>query len=163
MVEENLSNSPTGDTADLPPKDIEEIPPNTKVGSGDGVPIADVIPTATADQRKTRDIHDEPHPHFKWHAEVRVDGHDVFQGIVKDISMKGLNLVLDHNLQNSKLVKLHIHIPPADISSPHHVLEVSGKITSTVFDSAEEAFRSSISFIQFTLDSDQTYLQSLLS
>ena len=73
------------------------------------------------------------------------------------------SIVLDHNLQNSKLVKLHIHIPPADISSPHHVLEVSGKVTSAVFDSAEEAFRSSISFIQFTLDSDQTYLQSLLS
>lgn len=163
MVEENSSNSPTSDTADLLPKDIAAPPPITKVGSGNGVPIADATPTATADRRKFRDMHDAPHPHFKWHAEVLVDGHDVFQGIVKDISMKGLNLVLDHNLQNSKLVKLHIHIPPLEISSSHHVLEVSGKITSTVFDSGEEAFRSSISFIQFTLDSDQTYLQSLLS
>jgi hypothetical protein len=161
MVEENSSNSPTSETAKVLPKDIEATTPITKVGNG--VPIADATPIATADQRKFRDIHDEPHPHFKWHAEVLVDGHYVFQGIVKDISMRGLNLVLDHNLQNSKFVKLHIHIPPFDISSPHHVLEVSGKITSTVFDSGEEAFRSGISFIQFTLDSDQKYLQSILS
>jgi len=163
MVEENSSNLSISDSADSQPKDIEATPAIAKVDSGNGVQIADATPTVTANQRKFRDIHNEPHPQFKWHTEVLVDGHDVFQGIAKDISMKGLNLVLDHNLQNSKHVKLHIHIPPLDISSPHHVLEVSGNITSTVFDSGEEAFRSSISFIQFTLDSDQTYLQSLLS
>ena len=163
MVEEDSSNSPTSDAANSLPESTGATPPITKVGSSNGVPIVDATPTAIADQRKFRDIHNESHPHFKWHAEVLVDGHDVFQGIVKDISMLGLNLVLDHNLQNSKLVKLHIHVPPLDTSSPHHVLEVSGKITSTVFDSGEEAFRSGISFIQFTLDSDQTYLQSLLS
>jgi len=162
MVEENSSNSATSKTPDLPPKDVEVIPPITKVGIDDGVSIANTTPTASADARKFSDIPNEPHPHFKWHAEILVDGHDVYQGIVKDISMKGFNLILDHNLQKSKLVKLHIHIPPLDISSPHHVLEVSGKISSTVYDSGEKAFRSGISTIQFTLDSDQKYLQSLL-
>lgn len=163
MVEENSSKSTTISTPDLPPSDVEATPPITKVGSDDGVPIVDTTPTVSTDARSFRDIRNEPHPHFKWHAEVLVDGHDVYQGIVKDISMKGLNLILDHNLQKSKLVKLHIHIPPLDIASPQHVLEVSGKITSTVYDSSEKAFRSGISFIQFTLDSDQKYLQSLLS
>jgi len=110
-----------------------------------------------------QDMHDEPHPHFKWHAEALVDGHDVYHSIVKDISREGLSLILDHNLQNSKIVKLRIYIPPFEISNPHHVMEVSGKITSTIFDSGEEAFRSGIKFVQFTQDSDQTYLQSLLS
>ena len=163
MVEENTSNSSINNVPEIPPNDVETTPPITKAGSNTGVPIADETPSSTIEAGKFRDTHNELHHNYKWHAEVLVDEHEVYRGLVKDISMKGLNLILDHNLQNSKLVKLHMHIPPRDISSPHHVLEVSGKITSTVYDSGEEAFRSGISFIEFTLVSDQTYLQSLLS
>ena len=120
-------------------------------------------PEAQASARKYEDSHNEPHPHFRWHADVLVDGHDVYQGMVKDISMKGVNLLLDHNLQNAKLVKLHIHVPPLDVTHPHDVLEVSGKILSTVYDSSEDEFRSAISFLQFTLESDRAYLKSRLA
>jgi hypothetical protein len=163
MADENPSKSPTGIAPDLPPIDVEATAPTAKGGNDSSIPIAAITPNATPNIKGHQDAHSKPHPHFKWHAEVLVDGHDMYQGIVKNISMKGLNLILEHNLQNSKLVKLHIHIPPPDISDPPHVLEVSGKITSTVYDNDEESFRSGISFVQFTLDSDQTYLQSLLS
>jgi hypothetical protein len=125
--------------------------------------VAKAAPAAPAIARKYEDSHSEPHPHFRWHADVLVDGHDVYQGMVKDISMKGANLLLEHNLQNAKLVKLHIHVPPLDVTHPHDVLEVSGKILTTVYDSSEDEFRSAISFLQFTLESDRTYLQSRLA
>ena len=63
-------------------------------------------------------------------------------------------------MQNANFVKLHIHVPPLDVTSPHRVLEVSGKITSTVYESSEGAFRSGVVFLQFTRESDRTYLQS---
>jgi hypothetical protein len=160
MVDENSANSPTSNTPGIPPKDVEATPPITKVGGNTSVPMVDVI---SSDANKLADSHNEPHPHYKWHAEVLVDGHDVYHGMVKDISMKELNLILDHNLQNSKLVKLHIHIPPVDISNPPHVLEVSGEITSTVYDSLEESFRCRIRLLGFSLESDHAYLQSRLA
>jgi len=164
MVEENTSDVPPGNSPEVPQEDIEAAPVVTEeapvVTKAD---TADKAPAAATNGVKFTETHDTPHPHFKWHAEVLVDGHDVYDVLVKDISMKGLNLVLDHNLQNSKLVKLHVHVPPPTSSSPHHVLEISGKITSTVYDSAEESFRSGVIFTEFTLESDRALLQSLLS
>jgi len=160
VAEDNLSNSLTGNAPELQPPDVKATAP---IESGEGgIPPADITPIGTTKVKALQTAHNEPHAHFRWHAEAFVDGHDVFQGIVKNISMTGLDLILDHNLQKSKLVKLHIHVPPLDISNPPHVFEVSGKITSTVFDSGEESFRSGITYIQFTLNSDQAYLQSLL-
>jgi len=102
------------------------------------------------------------HHHFKWHADILVDGHDVYQGFVKDITMEGVHLFLEHNLQNSKFVKLHIHIPPLANTSPHSVIEVTGKIMSTIYDSSEDFFRSAIHFLEFTRESDKSYLQARL-
>jgi hypothetical protein len=159
MVDENSTSSPDISDPNLSPNTVEASEPVTKVDSKDTVPIAVTTPT----DLKHQELHAAPHSHHKWHAEVRVDGHDVYQGVVKDISTKGFNLIIDHNLQNSKFVKLHIHIPPLNIGSPQHILEVSGKITNTVYDSVESSFRSGVSFLEFTLESDRTYLGSLLS
>jgi hypothetical protein len=104
-----------------------------------------------------------PHHHFKWHVDVRVDGHDVYQGFIKEITLEGTHLFVEHNLQNAKFAKLHIHIPPVANATLHPVVEVSGKIISTIFDSSEDCFRSAIHFQEFTLESDRIYLQSRLS
>jgi hypothetical protein len=163
MVDENTSEISSGNKAELPSKEIEAFSTVTKADDGIGMTAADKAPSATTDGVKFREVHDTPHPHFRWHAEVLVDGHDVYEGMVKDISMQGLNLILDHNLQNSKLIKLHVHVPQPSSSSPHHVLEISGKITSAVYDSTEESFRSHVVFSEFTSESDRAYLQSLLA
>lgn len=124
---------------------------------------SDAAPSTSAGTRKHEDMHDVPHPHFRWHADVLVDGHDMYQGIVKDISIKGLSLLLDHNLQNAKLIKLHIHVPPLDVTSPPHIMEIAGKINSTVYDGSELSFRSGITLLKFTLNSDQALLQSRIA
>ncbi|MFA5825685.1 MAG: PilZ domain-containing protein [Gallionellaceae bacterium] len=139
------------------PKAVEDIVPVTLVVPGDVTPGG--APDASAKSAKYEEPHSEPHPHFRWHADALVEGH-VYHGLVKDISTKGVSLLLDHNLQNAKFVKLHIHVPPLDVTSPHHVLEVSGKITSSIYDGDEDAFRSGVVFLQFTRETDRTYLQS---
>ena len=83
-------------------------------------------------------------------------------GIVKDISPKGADILLEHNLQNVKLIKLHIHVPPLSVTGDRHVVEVSGKIIYSSHDSDEMLFRTGIKFLQFHLESDQAYLQSRL-
>ena len=161
MTGENSNNSPSDTTIamdNLKPDSVGAI----KVASHQNV-VTEEISSASNKKHKYESIHDVPHPHFRWHADALVDGHEVCKGIVKDISMRGVNFFPDHNLQNAKLVKLQIHIPPLLVTAPHHVLEVTGKITSTVYDSVEDSFRSGISFLDFTLESDRAYLLSRIS
>jgi hypothetical protein len=125
--------------------------------------IADTSPSTSTETKKREYYHATAPHHFKWNVEVRVDGHDVYHGFVKDITMYGLHLFLEHNLQYSKLVKLHIHVPPLDSENPHHILEVTGKITATIYDSSEDFFRSSIEFLEFTFETDREYLKSRIA
>jgi hypothetical protein len=163
MVDESSPTPETENATDVPPKPVAETPPKIEASSNDTPPvITNKAPPDSVSAKRANDIH-APHPHYKWHSEVMVDGHNVYQGIAKDISINGLNLILDQNLQNAKLVKMHIHVPPLDTSSHDHVMEISGKVISSIYDNDEESFRSGVSFTQFTLDSDRTYLQSLLS
>ena len=107
--------------------------------------------------------HPHHHAFHKWHADVLVDGHDVSHGFVKDISMHGAKLFLDHNLQNVKQVRLQIHIPPLQATAAPHVIEVTAKVSDTIYDSDEEFFRSGVTFIKFLLESDSAYLESRIN
>ena len=161
MVDENSTSTSTSIDPNLSPEAAVGNETPAIVESDVTVPT-----TPTADSsvpRKVSEYHDAPHFHHKWHTEALVDGHDVYHGIVKDITAHGLNFILDHNLQHSKIVKLHIHVPPLNVGNPQHILEVTGKITSSVYDNVEGTFRSSISFIEFTFESDRSYLNSFLS
>ena len=95
--------------------------------------------------------------------DVLVDGHDVYHGFVKNISMHGAKLYLDHNLQNVKQIKLQIHIPPLQAATPPHVIEVLAKVSDSTYDSDEEYFRSGIVFIKFSLEADSGYLESRIN
>ncbi len=128
MADENTTPPPTIEASDLPPK----VGGDSSVTLAEaGTVIPEVAPDAPAKPAKYDEPHSEAHPHFRWHADALVDGH-VYHGLLKDISMKGANLLLDHKVQIATVVKLHIHVPPLDVTSPHRVLEVSGKITSTI-------------------------------
>lgn len=107
-------------------------------------------------------MHAEVHPHVRWHADVLVDGHDIYHGFVKDVTDEGADLFLDYNLQYTRSVKLHILVPPLSAPSRPHVLAVSAKILSTVYDSDEECFRSAVHFTQFSPLSEQAFLHNRL-
>jgi hypothetical protein len=164
--EENITNTPASDVAEVVPQ-AAEITQQAEHADGDkNVPAAAPVTNPanpTPPSPGAIQNFQQPHHHFKWHVDVRVDGHDVYQGFIKEITLEGTHLFVEHNLQNAKFVKLHIHIPPVAHATPHPVVEVSGNIISTIFDSTEDCFRSAIHFKEFTLESDRIYLQSRLS
>jgi hypothetical protein len=118
--------------------------------------------TSLATHQEAQPLHGKGHihPHVKWHVDVLVDGHDVYQGYIREITIKGGDLFLPHNLQHSKQVKLHVHVPPLSDASPPRVLEMTARVLSSVYDSRADYFRAEIAFLAFTFESDKTYLQT---
>lgn len=100
--------------------------------------------------------------HVRWHAEALIEGH-IWQGYVRDISAGGVNILLEHNCQNVSIVKLHIHVPPDSKSSAPHILDITGKVIYTAYDSDESLFRSGIKFLKFNSPSDSGFLSSFLA
>lgn len=117
----------------------------------------------TAASTGTIASHPLHHAFHKWHTDILVDGHDVYHGFIKDISMHGTKLFLDHNLQNLKQVKLQIQIPPLHATDKHHVIEVTAKIIDSIYDSDEEYFRSAVVFQQFSSEAESAYLESRIN
>lgn len=112
------------------------------------------------DPPKLEESRTERRVHVRWHVDVFIDGQGMHRGFIKDISVKGADIFLEHNMQNVKLIKLHIHVPPLNITEAHHVVEVSGKVIYSSHDSDELLFRTGIKFLEFHSESDRTYLQS---
>jgi len=131
--------------------------PSTTAGAATGA-----IPSDPPVAPKFEESRSEHRIRVRWHVDAFIDGQNVQHGLVKDISPKGADILLEHNLQNVKLIKLHIHVPPLSVTGDRHVVEVSGKIIYSSHDSDEMLFRTGIKFLQFHLESDQAYLQSRL-
>jgi hypothetical protein len=110
-----------------------------------------------------KELRAEPRIRVKWYADAFIEGEGVFQGFVKDISSKGTDIFLDRNLQKVKFIRLRIYVPPLSKTSDPHVMEVSGKITYTAYDSKESLFHTGVNFLQFNLESDLAYLQSRIA
>lgn len=161
MAGDNTAIQPNNTSVDA--DKVQAVTLDSTKTAGQSAADSESSPSVSKDKMKYGSVHDVPHPHFRWHAEALVDGHEVCQGVVKDISMKGVNFFPDHNLQNAKLIRLKIHIPPLIVTAPHEVIEVTGKITSTVYDSVEDSFRSGISFLEFALDSGREYFLSRIA
>jgi hypothetical protein len=106
------------------------------------------------------DLRSEPRILVRWHADALVDGHGVYHGFVKDISLKGTNIYLDLNLQKVESIKLRIHLPPISTTCEHHFIEVAGRVVYTSYDGNESLFHAGVQFTHFTLKSDQAYLKS---
>lgn len=121
------------------------------------------LPSDPAVARTHEEQRIEPRVHVRWHVDVFVDGQAVYHGFIKDISSKGADIFVDHNLQKVKLVKLLIHVPPLSVTDDHHVVDVSGKVIYAAHDSEELLFRTGVNFLKFNLESDQAYLRSRLA
>lgn len=102
----------------------------------------------------------EPRIRVKWHADAFIDGAAVYQGFVKDISLSGTDIFLGANLQKVKSLIVRIHVPPLSKKEAAHILNVSGKVIYTSYDSSEFLFHTGIRFLQFESESEQALLQS---
>lgn len=168
MSDENTTVLPTSNAPDLPPKPVEATTSVTADAKGNKAPdlsktIPRVIPSASIKAGKHQELRVEPRIHVRWHADAFVDGEGVYQGFVKDISLKGTDIFLERNLQKVKIVRLSIYVPPVSKTNSHHVMEISGKVIYTAYDSKESLFHTGVNFLRFNLESDRAYLQSRIA
>lgn len=70
---------------------------------------------------------------------------------------------MGRNLQTVKFVTLHMCITPSDTISKPRIVVVFGKITYTVYDSAEHLFRAGVNFLKFNSESDLAFLEARLT
>ena len=116
-----------------------------------------------ASAKKQEDSRNKARTSLRLRVIAMADEFGTHQGFVRDISLSGTSLYLDRSPQNIKSIRLQIAVPPRVVKEKPRVIEVSGKIIYTVYESYELGFRSGISFIKFINESDQEYLQSRLA
>ena len=157
---------PVGETSLAASETVEATASATANAVGSKAPEATkTIPKATppASTSVEKEFRVEPRIRVKWRVDAFIDGQGVYQGFVKDISLSGTDVFLDHNLQKVKFVKLRIYVPPLSKTSSPHVMEVSAKVRYTAYDSRESLFHTGVKFSQFNLESDHAYLQSRIA
>jgi len=150
-------------SSDLPPKPVGATSSVTTEAKGSSVPnLSQTITKATSsiDAGKYKELRIEPRVHVRWHADAFIDGQGLYQGFVKDISLRGTDIFLDSNLQKVKIIKLRIYVPPVSKTSGPHIMEMSGKIVYTAYDGLESLFHAGVNFLKFKSESDLAYLQS---
>jgi hypothetical protein len=162
MSDENITNPSSGAAQNLAPEPVAAAPSVTTGPAGNSAPVINATPSAPVDEPRHEECRSDHRYTVRWHVDASIDGQGVFQGFVKEISLRGADIYIDHNLQNVKLIKLHIHVPALSKTAKEHIVEVFGKVVYTVYASKESLFRSGIKFVKFNLESDPAYLQSRL-
>ena len=189
MPDENTASNPANAAPELPAEPAKDASSASApaVAEANGNPAtppepAKVAPTVTAVTQESKGpalsknaaketpaasiLHEprqEPRIRVKWHVDAIIDGQDMYKGFVKDISLHGTDIFLDVNLQKVKSLKVRIYVPPLSKKEKPHVMEVSGKVVYTAYDSGEFLFHTGVKFLQFSQDSDHALLQSRIS
>ncbi len=103
-----------------------------------------------------------PRFRVKWFADILTDDHVIYHGFVNDISTLGVSIYLNSNLNNAKC-RLRIHVPPLNLTSKPHMIEVFGKVLYVVYDGDKQLYRAAINFLRFNPESDLAMLDERLT
>lgn len=123
-------------------------------------------PTLVTSQVKTGEEHrSEPRFRVRWHVTAwpGANPEAAHHGFIKDISFKGVSILIEHNLKIVNTVTLHIHLPPLAVGQPPRTVEVKSKLIYTIHDSEELFFRAGFHFVEFKSEADRDYLHSRLT
>jgi len=122
----------------------------------------DVSPIESPPPKGVKEHRKETRYKAAWKIDVVVEGQELHDGKIKDISLHGAAILIGRNLKPGTKVTLNTHIPPLN-SGVKKVLTVYGKTLYTVHDSSDLCFRIGIRFDEFKMESDRDYLESRLT
>ncbi len=126
----------------------------------------DQTPVLVTSQIQTGEEHrSETRFRVRWHVTAwpGESSEAAHHGFIKDISFKGVSILLEHNLKIANTVMLHLHLPPLAAGQAPRILEVKSKLVYTLHDSEELSFRIGFHFVQFKSEADREYLHSRLT
>jgi hypothetical protein len=106
-----------------------------------------------------RDAH---RSHVKWHVDIILDDQSIHQGFINDISTMGVSIYLE-NAPHINKCTLRVHVPPQNLTSNTHVIEVSGQLVYLVYDGRQQLFRAAFNFLSFNPASDLAFLGKCLA
>ena len=124
-------------------------------------PVESMDAQKSTTTRKSKEPSKVPRFRVKWHADIVLEDRSIHHGFINDISALGTSICLNSSLRTIKCT-LRIHVPPLDLKSDTHIIEVSGKLVYLVHDGNQQLFRAAISFLKFHFESDLAYLRERL-
>lgn len=124
--------------------------------------LDDVSPIKSSPPKGTKESRKETRYRASWGIAITFEGHGLYEGRIKDISLHGTSILNGLNLKPDTIVKLHIYIPPLTSPGAPRILIVHGKTSYTVHDARNQRFRVGITFVKFERPSDRAYLEELL-
>lgn len=97
-----------------------------------------------------------------WHVAASLDGRRWYQGFLKDISIEGATLYLDHNLEHHRAITLQIQVPPLAAHAPAHLIGIDCHSVYSIHDNSEQMFRTGVMFTKFHQEADRDFLETRL-
>lgn len=137
--------------------DVENDPLGVLAAFNDVTPIESLPPQGVKEHRR------EIRYKASWKIAVTVEGKDLHDGRIKDISLHGAAILMGRNLKPNASVMLHIHIPSLAGPDVPKVLRVNGMTSYTVHDASDQCFRVGVYFVKFEMPSDCAYLEARLT
>ncbi len=104
----------------------------------------------------------EPRFHVHWHVATELDKHGICLGFIKEISIQGATLYLDHDLIKVKKIILEIQVPALQPHTAPHILAIDCQVIYAIHDSDEQMFRTGIHFDKFQVESEKDFLDHRL-
>ncbi|MBI5438548.1 MAG: PilZ domain-containing protein [Nitrosomonadales bacterium] len=124
---------------------------------------SDVEPIESFPPEDGREHRRETRYRVTWKVDIAIEGQDLHDGRLNDISLHGASILLGRNLKADTEVTLRIYIPSITGPYPPTVLTVHGMTRYTVHDSDDLLFRVGIAFTEFDMVSDRGYLDARLT
>jgi len=100
-----------------------------------------------------------PRYRARWRVEVTLDAQTTYYGHIKDISVNGAAVLLEHNIKSVQSATLFIEITFEQMQTPPHIIQVEGKVVDTIYEGDSAYFRSSITFRRFIPAEDRAFLE----
>lgn len=141
--------------------------PNTAVTQQDLAeavtePEQPVIPPSPQPVAPAHEARATPRYRARWRADIVIDAKTTYYGHLKDISIGGAAVLLEHNIKSPLSVTLYLEVPSAHALNPPHILQVEGKVVDTIYEGESAYFRTGIAFRRFIPAEDLAFLDNHL-
>lgn len=123
----------------------------------------EITPIESLPPQGGRELRKETRYRVTWRVDVTIEGQDLHEGRIKDISLHGAAILIGRNVKPDTKVMLRIYIPSITGPYPPAVLTIHGMTRYTVHTSDDQCFRAGIAFTEFEMVSDCGYLDERLT
>ncbi|CAH1083903.1 PilZ domain-containing protein [Candidatus Nitrotoga sp. 1052] len=123
----------------------------------------DVSPIKSSQPQGVKELRKGTRYKASWRVAAIVEGQDLHEGKIKDISIHGAAILVGCNLNHRTSVTLHIYIPPLAGHGAPRIMIVHGITSHAIHDAYDQCFRVGIAFVKFELASACAYLDARLT